>query len=117
LRASFPITPWVTPDGSDPASFWKITRGTQEKALRAVYEVPEERGFAAGDIQINGRNIEFGAQIVDFITIKLTGLATRFGQSTAQAVGCVRSGQEAIAGGPRVLSVAAFLQERGSPSR
>jgi hypothetical protein len=69
---------WTTPDGSDPAQYWKVTRGKPNKALRAVYEVPVSQGFAVGDIVINGRPIEFGSQIADFITIKLTGLATRF---------------------------------------
>jgi hypothetical protein len=75
---------WQTPDNSDPLSYWTITRGTKEKALRAVYEVPASKGFAVGDIKINGKAIEFGAQIADFIRIKLTGTATRIGQSTVQ---------------------------------
>jgi len=84
------VAGWVTPDGSNAADYWKITRGTPEKSLRAVYEVPAAKGFAVGDIKIGGRNIEFGAQIADFIRIKLTGLATRLGQSTAAPLnGCV----------------------------
>src|SRR5262249_26461649 len=82
---------WVAPDGSDPKSYWKITRGTSEKALRAVYEVPAEKGFAVGDIAINDQPIKYGAQIADFIPIKLTGLATRFNLSTAKPMGCVAS--------------------------
>ena len=79
-----------------------ITRGTKEKALRAVYEVPAGRGFVVGDITIDGRKIEFGAQIADFIRIKLTGLATRLGQSTvAPFNGCVESAtQDDPAAGP-----------------
>jgi hypothetical protein len=83
---------WATPDGSDPMSFWKIVRGTPQKALRAVYEVPAGKNFTVGDIKIAGKNIEFGAQMADFITIKLTGLATRIGQSTVAPLnGCVQS--------------------------
>jgi hypothetical protein len=82
---------WATPDGSDPKCYWKITRGTSENALRAVYEVPAGKGFTVGDITINDQPIKFGAQIADFITIKLTGLATRFNLSTAKPMGCVAS--------------------------
>jgi subtilisin family serine protease len=87
--AALSVAGWSTPDGSDSQGFWKIVRGTPDKALRAVYEVPEEKGFLVGDIKINGRNIEFGSQIADFITIKLTGLATRFGKNKSEPKGCV----------------------------
>jgi hypothetical protein len=85
------VTGWETPDGSNPLDYWKITRGTPEKALRAEFHVPEEKDFVVGDIKINGKNIEFGAQIADFISIKLTGLATRFGESAVKPLdGCVQ---------------------------
>lgn len=88
--AGLSVAGWVAPDGSDPLAYWKITRGTPEKALRAVYEVPADKGFTVSDITINDDPIEFGSQIADFITIKLTGLATRLGQSTAAPLnGCV----------------------------
>ena len=80
---------WEAPDGSDPGAFWQYLRGREGSPVRAVYEVPAERGFVVGDIRINGRPIEFGAQIADFIQIKLIGLATRFGRSTAAPMtGC-----------------------------
>jgi hypothetical protein len=50
--------------------------------VRAVYEVPSELGFVVGGVTIDGRPIAFGAQIADFVRIKLTGIGTRFGQST-----------------------------------
>jgi hypothetical protein len=91
--AGLTVAGWVTPDGSDPLSYWTITRGTKEKALRAVYEVPASKGFLVGDIKINGKAIEFGGQIADFIRIKLTGTATRIGQSTVAPFDtCVTSG-------------------------
>lgn len=80
--AGLSVAGWQTPDGSDALSFWTITRGTKDKALRAVFEVPAAKGFLVGDISINGKPIEFGAQIADFIRIKLTGTAARIGQST-----------------------------------
>jgi len=66
-------------------------RGTEEKPVRAVYDVPLELGFIVVDITIGGRPMAFGAQIADFVRIKLTGVGTRFGQSTAAPMsGCLR---------------------------
>jgi hypothetical protein len=112
-----PDNTWETPDGSDPAAYWHIARGTQQKALRAVYEVPADKNFVVGDIKVNGRSIDFGAQIADFITIKLTGLATRFGQSTADAFACVEETPVAGLAGPVSISVAAALARAASASR
>jgi hypothetical protein len=79
--AGLSVDGWKTPDGSSALDYWKVTRGTKEKALRAVFEVPLNKGFTVGDIEISGKKIDFGSQIADFITIKLTGMATRRGQS------------------------------------
>ena len=81
---------WATPDGSDPKTYWTLTRGTQDHPVRAVYEVPPSKQFTVGDITINGSPITFGAQIVDFISMKLTAIACRIGQSKVQPMtGCV----------------------------
>ena len=80
---------WTTPDGEDARSFWHYPRGDDGHRVRAVFEVPAERGYGIGDIRIAGKPIEFGAQIADYITMKLEGVATRIGQSTAEVVsGC-----------------------------
>lgn len=98
---------WAAPGGSDPQTFWTITRGTAEKPLRAVYEVPAGQGFVVGDITINGRPIAYGAQIADFVTMKLTGIATRIGQSLhAPLAGCRRRKPDVAAA---VLDVAAVV--------
>ena len=73
---------WQTPDGSDPAPFFRFTRGIGDTPVRAVFEVPAGHGFVVGDISIGDRTIDFGAQIADRISMKLTGVATRFGLST-----------------------------------
>ncbi|MFF5860001.1 hypothetical protein ACFY8B_31020 [Streptomyces sp. NPDC012751] len=75
---------WATPDGSDPKDYWVRQRGDATHPVRCVYEVPREKGFTVGDIEINGKPIRFGGQIADFITVQLTGVACRFGQSTTQ---------------------------------
>ena len=113
--AGLSVAGWQTPDGSPAGDYWTITRGTPEKALRAVYEVPAGNGFTVGDIKIEDRNIEFGAQVADFITIKLTGLATRLGKSTvAPVIGCVQSARLQPQG---LLGVAQALSARPTVSR
>jgi len=106
------VAGWVTPDGSDPLQYWTVERGTKEKIVRAVYEVPADRGFVVGDIRIGTRTVDFGAQMADFIRIKMAGLATRIGQATAQPIdGCVQAAAlAAFAAAPR--SVAAALSDR-----
>ncbi|CAM3117389.1 hypothetical protein [Skermania piniformis] len=95
---------WATPDGADPADFWQVTRGADGFAVRAVYEVTGH-DYLVGDITILGEPIVFGAQIAEHITMRLTGLAHRFGTSTAQPRGCL----DGSAGAPGPLDVAAAL--------
>lgn len=73
---------WETPDGANPDSFWRYVRGASDYPVRAVFAVPSELGYTVSDIMIAGQAIAFGAQIADFITVKLTGVACRIGQST-----------------------------------
>ncbi|MEE1782158.1 hypothetical protein PUR71_04330 [Streptomyces sp. SP17BM10] len=95
---------WAAPDNSDPKSYWTYVRGDAAHPVRAVYEVPQGRGFTVGDITIGGKPIRFGAQIADFITIKLTAVACRFGQSTTPPqTACVEFPQPA----PTVAHLAA----------
>ncbi len=80
---------WEVPNGEDAQNFWKYVRGTASHPVRAVFEVPSDRGFVVSDIKIDGREIVFGAQIADKIKIKLTGVAHNFGQSiVAPMTGC-----------------------------
>jgi hypothetical protein len=100
--AELNVAGWETPEHSDPQTFWTYVRGTKDKPVRAVFEVPKEAGFVVGDIKIQGKRIEFAAQITDFINMKLTGIGTRFGKSTVQPMtGCRqrKPGFEADAGG------------------
>jgi hypothetical protein len=85
---------WETPDGSDPGSFWSYPRGSDDKPVRAVFEVPAGHGFVVGDITIGGRTIDFGAQVADRISMKLTGVATRFGRSNVAPMTACRRPKE-----------------------
>jgi hypothetical protein len=87
--AGLSVVGWAAPNGADPLSFWKVVRGTTDKCVRAEYAVPQEIGFTVSDVTINGKPIMFGAQIADFITIKLTGLATRLGTIKVPPEPCV----------------------------
>lgn len=59
--------------------------------MRAVYEAPSDSSFVVGDVTIDGRPIALGAQIADFVRIKLTVIGTRFGQSAvAPMIDCLR---------------------------
>jgi hypothetical protein len=67
---------WTTPDGTNAKNFWKIVRGTPGNGLRAVFEVPPDKAYTVSDIKIGGVPIQFGGQIAERITMKLTGIAS-----------------------------------------
>ena len=80
---------WETPDKSDPKLYWKILRGNTDTPVRAVYEVPDDKGFTVSDIGIKGIPITYGSQIADFVRIKLIGIAQDFGKNDVKPLGCV----------------------------
>ncbi|MGH8904085.1 MAG: hypothetical protein ACRDYA_20995 [Egibacteraceae bacterium] len=98
---------WSTPDDANPQDFWRITRGVDGFAVRAVYEVMGH-DYLVGDITILGRSIQFGAQIVEHVTMRLTGTAHRFGQSTARPRACLAD-LAGLAGAPGPLDVAQII--------
>jgi hypothetical protein len=70
LHLGRPLTAgMVTPDGADAARFWKIERGNAEHALRARFEVPKQRGYVVGDIEMAGRPIKFGGQVAERVQV------------------------------------------------
>jgi hypothetical protein len=68
---------WTRPDGQPVGDYWQVVRGAPDYPLRAVYEVPAAEGFAVGDLKIGGRPIEYGGQLADHLTVKLTLLGYR----------------------------------------
>ncbi|MGW4897267.1 hypothetical protein ACWEQL_34165 [Kitasatospora sp. NPDC004240] len=104
---------WETPDGSDPHGYWRYERGDADHPVRAVYEVPEGAGFTVGDITVNGRPIRFGAQIADFITIKLTAVAWGFGQNDAAPQTACREDAPEPAAQPEAAFAAAAFSPHG----
>jgi hypothetical protein len=95
---------WEAPDGTDPRTFWRHTRGTPDRPVRAVLEVPPDKPYVLGDVTINGRNIQFGGQVADHIQMTIRAVATRIGQSTALPLqGCVGEAGAAVAAAVRGL--------------
>ncbi|RGB43871.1 hypothetical protein C1646_679808 [Rhizophagus diaphanus] len=84
------------PHGSDdPYSYWKFTRGYKDKDkdkdlfVRGEYEVPADKGYFVGDIKINGIHINYGAQIADYLTVRIPAVVCRIGQGTVPVLtGC-----------------------------
>lgn len=64
-----------TPDDVDAGQFWEITRGDDAHALRATFEVPPERGYSISQIKVDGKPIEFGAQLADRVRIRVAALS------------------------------------------
>jgi hypothetical protein len=101
---------WTSPDGTDPAAFWRVTRGKTGFGLRAVYEVPTSKPFGIGEIQINGRQITSPSQIAEFVDVRVTGIA--FGQSRAQPRQC--GGGGLLAGGSFEVTLQDLTQAHGA---
>ena len=79
---------WITPDGTPAIQFWTTVRGAADMAVRAVFEVPTTAGYTVSDIKIGGQSIEFGGQIAEHVSIKLTGIACRQGSFHNAALPC-----------------------------
>lgn len=94
---------WVAPDGTDPAKFWKVTRGTAATAVRATFEVPVTKGYTVGDIRINGVPITSPSQLAEFIDVRVVGLAAF--KSTARPKPCAGGGGLAASAGAASLTL------------
>lgn len=87
---SISFSGWKTPDNSNPADYWKYTRGVEGHYVRGVLEVPADKGFVVGDMKINGEEIYYGGQVADFIRIKIVGLAHQLGEASVEVIaGCL----------------------------
>src|SRR5262249_14997432 len=60
------------PDGSAATGWFRILRGVKGRTLRAVFEPPAGSAFTVSDVTIGGVPIQFGGQIAQKITMKLT---------------------------------------------
>lgn len=62
---------WTTPDGSDPQTLFRKTRGTP--AVRARFEVPGGK-FKISDVKIGGEPIRFAGQVAEHVFIQVTAV-------------------------------------------
>ncbi len=65
----------TTPDGTDAADFWEVTRGDEGHGLRAKFEVPADRGYSVSGVEIDGEPIRFGAQLADRVRVRVVALS------------------------------------------
>jgi hypothetical protein len=89
--ASFDGSGFRLPDDSAADGFFQILRGKTGQALRAVYQLPQNlasAGLTVSDVKIGGTPIEFGGQIAQRITMKLTGVASVDQSIQNRPVGC-----------------------------
>jgi hypothetical protein len=64
-----------TPDETPAADFWQVTRGDAGHALRAMFEVPPDRGYSVSDLEVDGRRVEFGGQLADRVRVRVVALS------------------------------------------
>jgi hypothetical protein len=81
---------WTTPDGTDPQSLFKITRGNP--GVRARFEIPGKK-FKISDVKIGGEAIRFAGQIAEHVSIKVTAVVGPKGEFThSPKVPCTGAG-------------------------
>jgi hypothetical protein len=94
--ASLDTTGWTTPDGTDPQTFWNVTRGSsvddasKNMILHAELSVPPGKGYQLSDIKIAGTPLTYGGQIAARIKMRLGVLVGPASQGPApRAIGCL----------------------------
>ena len=80
------LSGWEAPDGGPVTDLVSIVRGQPGMIERLEVQVPSERGFSVSDLKIAGEPIQYGGQIAQCITVKLTGTAVLTGL-TPRAIG------------------------------
>ncbi|PCC68904.1 hypothetical protein SAMN02745121_07566 [Nannocystis exedens] len=107
----------TAPGGVDPRTFWTVKRGQQSLTdpagnqlpgnfiLHAVFEVPRSFGFTISDLQVDGVQVQWAAQIAQTFNMQIAAMALP--QKPGPAV-------QACAGSPAV-SQAQALQLFNTP--
>jgi|HubBroStandDraft_4_1064222.scaffolds.fasta_scaffold02156_1 hypothetical protein len=69
----------LTVNGNPAGGFFTVVRGAFPLALRAVYQLPPQlsaTGLTVSDVKIGSKNIEFGGELAERITMHLVGAAS-----------------------------------------
>jgi hypothetical protein len=102
-------------DGTPVQGGFRILRGSPGMILRAEYRLPDAlatSGRTVSDVFIGGQRIQFGGQIAQRVTMKLTGVACRQGQVHNALSACGAVPFLADAAAPAALAVDAAAPRR-----
>jgi hypothetical protein len=69
------------PDGGNPGTLMRQTRGEPGHALRIVFEAPAGASYLLEDVTVGGRKIRFGSQIAEKVQVRVRGAARRASES------------------------------------
>ena len=105
------------PDGSTTTGWFQVLRGTPGHTIRAVFAPPAGSPFTVSDVTIGGNAVQFGGQIAQNITMKLTGVASVATSTHNPPIPCVVSVGAAHATGGVGAPAATPLKhpKRGTP--
>lgn len=98
----------VAPDGTDPETFWRITRGADGFALHAVFEVPDGAAFQIADLTVGGVPLRSPSQIAERVDVKVVAVAHETGKHKSEPRPC----GETSAGGLEALDAPAPMSVR-----
>jgi hypothetical protein len=105
---------FLLPDGSATTGWFQILRGTATHTLRAIFAPPAGSPFTVSDVTIGGVALNFGGQIAQKITMKLTGIASVANTIHNAPIGCVVSvGAAHVALGSAAGARSTKLPKRG----
>ncbi len=95
MKPNLDVSGWTTPDGSDPRACWNVLRGSSTAAVRARFEVPNQK-FKFSDIKIDGTPLTYAGQIADRIIVFLTAVAGPAGGVKTTSVPLAKACQAAV---------------------
>jgi hypothetical protein len=100
------------PNGSRlPATWFRVLRGAAGFTLRAVFAPPPGSPLTVSDIRIGGTPIQFGGQIAQNITMRISGVASVAQTINNQRIPCI--GAEESPGGAAAAPSPEFPRRHG----
>jgi hypothetical protein len=84
------LSGWAAPENRDARECVRILRGTHDMIEHLVVELPSSWNCTVSDLTIAGVPIQFGGQIAECITVKLTGVVAPSAKVSNQPSPCAR---------------------------